>query len=598
MSLTATRSYHQKRMHFFWALSILILMAILAYSNSINNEFVYDDHAYVKNNPHIRSFSYIPSYFTRLYTYQGLGAEGQFKVYRPLVTLTFAIDYALWGLNPAGYHLTNTLLHIVAAILVYLFIVNFSNCFLVSMITSIVFLIHPIQIEAVSWISGRGNMLFSIFLLMSFIWILKLIQTRQLNYLIPIAISYTLALLAKEMAVSGLFLVFFIGLFKSKQPSIKLFMLLMLMLLIITILYISVRCAVIGKISQVSYWGGSPWITSITMVFVLVKYLYSLILPLNLNVLIDVKLIRSLFDPRFIASLLLLFFIILMGFRARKYKYVAFSLGWILCSLVPVLNIIPLRALFAERFMYLGMIGVGFLIGSFVCSIQRRWGCIIVCALFLVFCTLDVARNADWKDDLTLWNSVLRIDPNNAKAYNGVGTELMELGQFDDAISSFQTALSYDPDNVFYLNNLAFAYVQKGEGDKVKVLLEQALQSDGYKAVVYHNLGLYYMEHQKPEQALKYLNAAIAADSRYANAYNSLGICLAQSGNKEAAVHAWTTAARLNTDWPEPYYNLIVCYLNSGELTKARIALEQARTLFPGEQSFIDIQQTLNFYTE
>ncbi|MCD6460861.1 hypothetical protein J7L67_09395, partial [bacterium] len=142
---------------------IVGLLTVICYFNSIHNGFVYDDSSYVVNNHQIRSFFYIPEYFTNLCSYQGTGHEGRFKVFRPLVTLSFAIDYYLYGLSPLGFHFTNIVLHFLSGILVYYLFLKLSGKVFTAMATALIFICHPSQVESVTWVSGRGNMLYAIF---------------------------------------------------------------------------------------------------------------------------------------------------------------------------------------------------------------------------------------------------------------------------------------------------------------------------------------------------------------------------------------------------------------------------------------------------
>ena len=173
--------YSSHRISFY---AVLLFLLTFCFFNSLSNDFVYDDSAYVEKNPYIRDLTNIPSYFFNPEMYQDAGVEGEFKVYRPLVTVSFALDYFVWKLNPFGFHLTNTFLHLIAGILVFLFFMQFGGNRYLSAMASSVFLIHPVQVEAVTWISGRGNMLYSIFALLSMICFLKFIERKYTKYYI------------------------------------------------------------------------------------------------------------------------------------------------------------------------------------------------------------------------------------------------------------------------------------------------------------------------------------------------------------------------------------------------------------------------------
>ncbi len=137
---------------------ILVVAGIFVYFNVLDGDFVWDDESFVLNNEYIRSFKHIPDFFTRP---EALAAGGiSLDSYRPLVPFSFAFDHYIWGLDPFGYHLTNMILHIVNAFAVFILVSMIMKEYFPALFASVVFLVHPAQAEAVSWIAGRGNLLF------------------------------------------------------------------------------------------------------------------------------------------------------------------------------------------------------------------------------------------------------------------------------------------------------------------------------------------------------------------------------------------------------------------------------------------------------
>ena len=172
-------------------LGIIFLLGLLVYMNSLGGGFVYDDYAFIVNNPHIKTLSH-PGRFFLLKTATSFSGH---SIWRPLRTLSFAFDYHLWGLEPFGYHLTNVLFHIINGVLVYIIILRLGLAWRVALISSCLFLVHPLQTESVSWISSRGDCLFAAFFLLSLYWYMK--GRIILSYL-----SFILSLFSKETALS------------------------------------------------------------------------------------------------------------------------------------------------------------------------------------------------------------------------------------------------------------------------------------------------------------------------------------------------------------------------------------------------------------
>ncbi|MDX9702702.1 MAG: tetratricopeptide repeat protein [Candidatus Auribacterota bacterium] len=578
---------------------ILAFSAILAFSNTLCNDFVYDDSAYVVNNHHIRDFSHFLSYFTSLHTYQSTGAEGQFKVYRPLVTASFALDYAIWKLNPFGYHLTNLILHYITSILIYIFFCTLLKHRIQAFITAIIFLIHPVQVEAVAWISGRGNMLYAILSILSLTAFLRYLTLPDKKSIIHALIWYTMALFAKETAVAVLPLMILIFLFSSDHTHLKLkfkkLLILLVPFFIVTAIYTIIRTAVIDAVSQRELWGGSYSATVATMVKVALLYLYKLVLPVKLNVLQNISVIPSLLSINAtLFSTALLVIAYFCGIRKNTSSTVKFGFWWILLALLPVSNIIPLQALFAERFLYLSVAGFGCIVAYIFFYVAVRKKAILATCLIIVSLNIKtISRNSEWQSNDTLWKSVLAVDPQNAKAYNGIGMAYLEKNDLDNAATALQKAIRYAPDNLYITNNLALVFLKQGNKDEALRLFEKTLKMEGNQAVSYHNLGLLYLEQKRYSEALFYLEKTVELDKRYANAYNSLGMCYFYMGEHEKAISAWLTSASVRPDDPQSYYNIIISYLQKNDFDNANLFLRKAIKIFPEHPSFEEIKRKL-----
>ena len=189
---------------------IIILISILLYLNTLPNTFVYDDAYVITENYFIKSWGNLPKLFTKDY----LPLSGELS-YRPVVTLSYFLDYALWGLNPLGYHLTNVILHTINVFLFYTFIKIISKNLTFSALSALLFLSHPLLTETVNAVCYREDTLASIFFLLAFVYFIKIripfsgsgnpIQQTHTSLIPSYTIScgsYCLALFSKEMAIT------------------------------------------------------------------------------------------------------------------------------------------------------------------------------------------------------------------------------------------------------------------------------------------------------------------------------------------------------------------------------------------------------------
>ncbi|MBI4335874.1 MAG: glycosyltransferase family 39 protein, partial [Candidatus Omnitrophica bacterium] len=173
----------------------MLSTAFLIYSPSLANQFIWDDIHLVVNEDLIRDFNRLPDIF-RTHLFHNTGGS---NFYRPLQTLSFMVDYRIWGLNPFGYHLTNTLLHLLNVILIYFFVSAIFKNPDAGFLTSLVYAVHPVNTEAVTYISGRADPLGGLFFLAALLFYIKF-RSRG-GGLIPLFLSvlfFAFALLTKE----------------------------------------------------------------------------------------------------------------------------------------------------------------------------------------------------------------------------------------------------------------------------------------------------------------------------------------------------------------------------------------------------------------
>jgi len=182
----------------FLSVFLIIVLGSLVYTNAISGQFIWDDEHLVQNNTMIKSWKNVPAVFA-----EDIGAGGgkEYNFYRPVQMLTYMADYSLWKIDPKGYHLTNIILHILAALAVYYLIYLLLADDLIAFFAAAFFTAHPIQTEGVTYISGRADSLAALFSLGAFIFYIKNRSSNRLTGYVCILLSYTLALLSKESSL-------------------------------------------------------------------------------------------------------------------------------------------------------------------------------------------------------------------------------------------------------------------------------------------------------------------------------------------------------------------------------------------------------------
>lgn len=215
-------------------------------------------------------------------------------------------------------------------------------------------------------------------------------------------------------------------------------------------------------------------------------------------------------------------------------------------------------------------------------------------AIICLFCIATVVRNADWKNNIALWESVIRCDPQNARAYNGLGMEALNAGDHKTAHENFKLSHQLDPRNYYTTLNLALTFKMQGDDETFLKMLDNALNtSEGYRPYALHNIGLFLLEKREYTSALNYLKEAVSLDENYANAFNSLGLCYAFLNQEDNAVNAWLTSSSLKGGWKEPLYNIVIFYLQHQNIEKALYYIDYAKKIVQDISIFTELEQSI-----
>lgn len=428
------------------AVMVIAIAAVLAYVNTLENEFVFDDVKMIRDNESIRSLSNVPSIFANMFVYEPVEAEGTRidPSYRPVRFLSYAIDYQFTGESVAGYHISNILYHIVASVLVFLVLVRLTGHYGAALGAALLFVLHPVHTESVAYLTGRKDVLCAIFYLLAFLAFLKYREEPRRRYAILLPVFFAIAFLAKEMAITlpAVMLLYDFGCYLKERkgraadfarellsppnPAIYLPVVVLALFFVVVTLFVKPPVAV-GK-EELSYWGGSLYVSSITMLRGVSHYIRLLFLPAGLSADYSYNAFpvsHSLFSPFttllafwFLAGLVALGIRLLLGGRFLA----GFAILFFFVSLAPVLQIVPQPERIAERFLYLPSIGL-VLLGALGLkwlvrrSPAARFAGVGVLALLLVtFLTLTVRRNSDWQNPLTLHRGAIELYPDCARS--------------------------------------------------------------------------------------------------------------------------------------------------------------------------------------
>jgi tetratricopeptide (TPR) repeat protein len=456
------------------ALVAVAVVALLACGGSLYHGFVWDDRPLIVENRQLREPGGLASLLSSGFWQTGDHHDRFRAFYRPLVSLSYALDTAVWGRAPSGFHVTNLLLHLAAALLVYALACRREAWPAAAAFGAALFAGHPVHVESVAWISGRTDLLCTVLCLAAFLLDrvgARRARTSGARRAAALA-CFFLALLAKEMAVT---LPLLLGLDRFLRPGrpvarLRIAARAMAPYLVIAAGYVVLRRVVLGfEADPLVRLDPLGWLA--TAIFVLARDATLLLLPLGLDPHYPYPPRTTLLDPVVVLSGVLLAIVIAAGVvAARGSRRAAFALAWIAVTLAPVLRFGTFGdVLLADRFLYLPSVGAALLAARAIPAVAacaslrlRRAG---AAAAFLVVggLTLLAARQtAIWRDDLTLFTRLARTSPGSAMVRSNLGLALYDAGDYDRAVAEYRTAIDLAPGFALAHNNLAAA-LDRGE---------------------------------------------------------------------------------------------------------------------------------------
>lgn len=604
----------QPARHRLLVLLTFVFFTLLTYHHTLNAPFYFDDIPNIAKNPDIHleelSFQSLQHVVSSL--------EGFSK--RPIAHLSFALNYYFYQLNVTGYHAVNMGVHILTGFFLYLLLdITFKllvsgssaqestifpeylqnrliNPHSVAFLSALLWLVHPIQTQSVTYIVQRMTSMAVMFYIVSlFLYVKGRMEARRWKRwfcFVGSVLLWLTALGCKEIAIT---LPAFVLLYEwyffqdLEKHCLKraLFLLVGVLLLFSAIVFF--------------YWGGNPWgaIVSgyskwdfsmserlLTQCRVVVYYISLLVFPHpdRLRVDYDFELSQSPIEPvTTLVSLIFLTGLVVLGIvSAGKSRFLSFAIIWFLGHLVVESTVIPLDLVFEHR-LYLPSMCVLAVVPIVLIRVSKRRlmaaglvGCIIV-----LLSVGTYRRNSVWADPAAFAQDSVSKSPQSPRSLNWLGLSLAEQGEYDEAVTHYAEALRLKPDFAPAHNNWGLALVEMGRYDEAISHYRAALKIRPRYPRALYGMGVAYIRKGDNEKALERFSAAVRINPNYAEALNQMGYLLAQKGSNDSAISHLAMALKIRPGYGSAHYNMAVALGLRGEVEGAISHYERALKEMP-----------------
>jgi Flp pilus assembly protein TadD len=581
------------------SISFLMLSTVWVFAlywRALSAPFVYDDLDQIVNNPGLTTwhaavarFLYAPVAFTS--DFRGIGAG---STYRPVYWITLALDHAFWGVNPAGFHLTNLLLHVANGFLGFVLLRRLRVSLAVSSAASLLWLSLPINSEVVTWISARAYSLSGVFILLSLLTGLWYLRRGQILALICYFGFSLFALLSHEQGVLILPLTLLIAFAdgSSERPARRLWAALVGVEIAAGAVYFALKHAVGAHAAT-----GAAAIKSFGLVFW--QYVLLIIFPIHMSVERSTSMPADVFSVAAVTAWIGL--IGLAGtifFLRKKAPTATFGLAWLLVSLLPFCGFVFIYQGMAERFVYIASAGVALCIVS-VALEHRQWSREIAIGAVVLWMVWGVwrlqSRVLDWCEPVALYRSSLQANPKSASLYVNLGFASREKGDLATAERSYLNAIRLQPQYQRAYASLGDVYERLGRTSEAEKAYQEAiaLKPDDVGTIL--NLAVAFQQAGAAESAEREFRRAIALAPKDSAAYTDLGVLLYQQGRADEAARMFAQAIDNKSTDPTPYYDLAALLQQAGRGDLALVLYKKVLEIKPGDPDTIaNIQRLEN----
>ena len=555
----------------------LAALTWLVFGQTLRHDFInYDDPRYVYENTKITSgvsLSGIAWAFTHIHSMN----------WHPLTTISHMLDCQVYGLKPGGHHFTNVLLHIVAAILLFLALQEMTGTFWNSAFVAAVFAVHPLRVESVAWIAERKDVLSGVFFMLTLLAYVHYVRLPSIGRYLVVVFALACGLMSKPMLVTLPFVLLLLDHWPLDRIRGRFWKRVAEKIPLLALSAVSSIGTLVAQKGAVGWTEELPILERINNAIIsYILYIWQMVWPANLAVFYPHPENRLL-PWEIISSLLLLVCVTAIAIALRKQRpYLITGWLWYLGMLVPVIGLVQVgwqgRA---DRYTYLPQIGLYIAITWTVADLTafwRRQRTILSAAAILTIGLLTWrawAQTWYWRDSETLFKHALAVTTNNDVAENNLGIVYLRQGNVDEAISLLQAAVDLRPDNSPAHENLAKALLQKGKVADALIHYQKLLELQPDNIEVHNIVGTALIQQRRIREGVEEWEKVLAIQPDNGNAMSNLAWVFATSPDDSLrdgtkAIQLASEALRISGNRiPILFRTLAAAYAESGRFSEA-----------------------------
>lgn len=495
---------------------LIVVMGSLAYSNSFSVPFQFDDEVHILN----REIFQNPGHYLKLSSWFDINN-------RPLAGFTFSLNYVVHHKNVWGYHLVNLLIHLLSAMILFLFTrtlitrflqkdYNYPNWF--PLLIALFFVVHPVQTQAVTYIIQRMSSMAGLFFLLA-VWLYLLGRLAWIDrhkkmeaalLLVSSGLAGVLGILSKQSAATFPLALMLIELLFIRNQKGKLCRPAIWTLAIFIICGISAYLVKFGLPADTRELSRTAYLA--TQMKVIPRYFQMMLIPVGLSIDHGVKMASGFFDIWVLAGMIFLLGVFVLAvFQIRKNRLVSFGLFWIFISLLVESSILPIRDAMFDQRMYLAVAGFAWAVfGGLLPWLKSRYPkqlIPVLISILILFSGVTLARNHKWQSRVAIWEEVTDHYPDYFRGWLALGKMYKEdeARNLSKMIVAFERASQINPDDDEVWTDLGYCYLKANQQDQAARCYEHLLDAqkieDRKQARVV--LGSFYLSRKNYIQASK-----------------------------------------------------------------------------------------------